>query len=77
MFVYVFFFLDAPYNRLQAVQLHRPVDLGDRGVVRGLHADLQLDQPRPHLTDQCNLLIRQKIRGYLKMEVGHTIVMFD
>ena len=77
MLVNILFFLDAPYYRFQAIQLHRPVNLGDCGVVRGLHADLQLDQSRPHLTDQRNLLIRQKIGRYLKMEVGHAIIMFD
>lgn len=57
---------------LQSLAGQKILNLGGK-----TNTDLQLDQSRPHLTDQRNLLIRQKIGRYLKMEVGHAIIMFD
>ena len=50
-------------------------DLFQSLLIRRLDADLQLDQPRTHSTDQSDLLLCEKICADLKMKVGHPIIM--
>ena len=53
--------VDLPDVRLQFSQIHPTPDLPDRVWVRGLNANLQLNQPGAHLGQQRKLLLRQQI----------------
>ena len=57
------------------VQIHGPPDLPESIPVHGLHADLQLDQPRAHAPDQPDLFLVQQVRSHLEMEVRDPSVM--
>ena len=64
------------YIPRQLFKIHRPLYFHDRLAVCGLHADLQLDQPRPHLGEKGQFFLPQKFGRYLKMKICDTIVMF-
>ena len=67
---------DSRHIFLHFHQIHPAPDLPDRIRIRGLDPDLQLDQSRAHASDQRDLLIIQKIRRHLKVEVRDPPVMF-
>ena len=51
------------------------MNFSDSVGIRRLHANLQLNQSRPHGPHQFNLFLCQKICRYFKMKIGNTIIM--
>ena len=61
----------------QPGKIHPSADLLKGSGIRGLHADLQLHQPRAHLPQKLYLLLIQQIPGNLKMKIRHPVVMLQ
>ena len=57
------------------IKIHRPVNGRQHLPVGGLDADLQLHETRPEAVQKPDLLIIQKIRRDLEMEVRDTVVV--
>ena len=77
MLMHIFSGIDPLNHIAQPVQIHLAPDCLNRIRIGTLHANLQLDQPRPHPADQVQLFLIQKICRNLKMKVGDTVVMLQ
>ena len=73
--VYIGSLPDPPHRALQLCKIHAAPDLPDGLRVRGLNADLQLNEPGAHRAKEREFLLIQQICRDLEMEVCDAVVV--